>query len=155
MDVIIAALITTVGALISTLLIVFKDHLASLFSWKRRKWVGLWKGTAHCNDTDRTYQITVRLKQTGRIVSGTLTSHSPDSLEYRIKGKIHEPEFMTYYAENADPEAINYFVGVLRLARAADRITGGYLARSRLVEGISSGKIDLSLAKGGSTSGSS
>lgn len=151
---IIAALITTIGALISTLLVIFKDHLAGLFSRRKRKWAGLWKGTAHSDQTGRTYEVTIKLKQTGRVVSGTIMSHSPEFLEYRIRGKIQEPEFMSYYAYNTESETINYLVGILRYPRTADKIIGGYLARSRLVEEISSGQIELRPAKGSPVSSS-
>ena len=90
-----------------------------------------------------TYKITVKLRQRGCIVTGTLTTHAPEKLEYEIQGRVQEHEFMTYYAKNMAKNTVNYLVGINQIARDGKRMTGTYVARSRRVDGISTGTIDL------------
>ncbi len=136
----------TIGAfalILSTVLVVWKEEIRNRFVRAERGWSGFWAGSGKSDPTDTEYKITVKLTQRGRVVSGTLTTHEPEELEYEIEGRIQENEFMTYYAKNAAKNVVNYVVGINQLARDGKRMTGTYVARSRLVEGISTGTIDL------------
>jgi hypothetical protein len=141
--VIIAALIGAIGAIVAALIVSYREFILSFLKKSKRDWSGRWKGIVHSDDTGDDYPVIVFLKQKGDRISGRITSASPETLEYRIKGTVHEPEFMSYYAVNSQKDTVNYLVGINRWDRDASEVTGRYVARSRLVEGIGRGSIKL------------
>ncbi|MCG8404150.1 MAG: hypothetical protein MI923_03020 [Phycisphaerales bacterium] len=138
-----AALIGAFAAIV----VAYKDAIRDIFTRGQRTWSGQWSGTGFSDATKTEYLITAKLKQRGRVVTGTLVAHAPEVVEYEIKGRIQELEFMTYFAKNADKNTVNYLVGINRLDRSGENMTGEYVARSRFVERIATGKIRLSCIK--------
>ena len=142
-SVVIAAIITSIGAIVSAIIIVNKEKIIALLRRSNRDWSGIWKGVVTSNDTAVEYSVLAKLSQRGNIIKGTISSHNPEILEYSIEGEVIEPEFMTYFAINSDKNALNYLIGINRFDRGANEMIGCYLARSRIVEGIGSGNIKL------------
>lgn len=137
------AVIVAVSGILSAVIIACKDTLADLLARRQRNWSGLWTGTGYSRPTKTTYQITASIRQRGRRLTGKLTTHLPEVLEYTVKGRIEDQEFMTYRAVNTAKNSNNYLVGVNCLSRDGKHMTGAYVARSRLVDRIADGTIDL------------
>ena len=138
-----AALISAAATTSAAFIVAYKEQILELFRHNSRDWSGLWTGTVNASDTKTTYKVTAKLKQVGHTITGRIWSEGPEVLEYTIKGTVHEPEYMTYYAVNSNKNTVNYLVGINRFDRGAKKISGKYLARSRLVQRISAGTIEL------------
>lgn len=140
--VILAAIITAVATLGAAPLIAQRDVIVDTLRLRYRKVSGLWSGRAVYSATPHeVHEFTCRLRQRGGKINGTLTTD--DLTDYEVIGHFFETEYFQIAIVNANTEAINYGIGIMRFERSGDEIRGPFLGRTRSADKIVEGTIEL------------
>jgi hypothetical protein len=157
------ALITGISGLVGGLLIGYKDVIIGLLnksekrSSKRRLIKGLWSGHAFDVEappyitykTHLKYQINFTFEQQGDDLTGTSRVSTPDrELELVVKGKfISDSYIFIEYSINSN-QTVHLGAMIFTISELGDKMSGYYLAKRAIEEGIVFGRIELKRSTG-------
>jgi hypothetical protein len=141
---VLSAILGITTAIITIIIISYRDVISSSFRLKPRNISGFWEGDAiYQSDRSSRRGFTCKLKQLGPRVSGTLASAGEFATEYKVEGHFFESEYVVITITNANASMLNYATGILRLNKFGNELVGSFVGRARTTEDAVAGTLLL------------